>query len=200
MLLICSYIYMHNRIVSFFKLPLIQQLILQHIYLNIDRFVVLVFIQMFICLQIQTAYIFRLLPCVYAYLLPVYCHLVIPYILPFYKLLYMQLHIVGMQVDFQSDIDEFTVGQIIFFGCVQMKHIAGINNKKNELKVLIHPHTPIYLRFCRFVVQFITPIMCKKTRGGISAKKTRYIALENGVGYANEKPTPLLIKYYYAMR
>nr|DAU74212.1 MAG TPA: hypothetical protein [Caudoviricetes sp.] len=33
-----------------------------------------------------------------------------------------------------------------------MKRIAGINNKKNEPKVLIYPHTPIYLRFCRFVV------------------------------------------------
>ena len=66
-----------------------------------------------------------------------------------YKLSYMQLHIVGMQVDFQSDIDEFTVGQIIFFGCVQMKHIAGINNKKNELKVLIRP---IPLSTCGFVV------------------------------------------------
>lgn len=38
-----------------------------------------------------------------------------------------------------------------------MKHIARINNKKNKPKVLIHPHTPIYLRFCRFVVCFATP-------------------------------------------
>lgn len=109
-----------------------------------------------------------------------------------YKLLYMQLHIVGMQVDFQSDIDEFTVGQIIFFGCVQMKHIAGINNKKNELKVLIHPHTPIYLRFCRFVVQFITHITCNKNGGGMSAKKTRYIALEKRGGYAMQKTAPVI--------
>lgn len=58
-----------------------------------------------------------------------------------------------------------------------MKHIAGINNKKNELKVLIHPHTPIYLRFCCFVARFVTPTTCNKKRGGISAKKTRYIAL-----------------------
>lgn len=120
-----------------------------------------------------------------------------------YKLSYMQLHIVGMQVDFQSDIDEFTVGQIIFFGCVQMKRIAGINNKKNKLEVLIRPHTPIYLWFCRFVVQFITPIMCNKNGGGMSAKKTRYIALAKRSG-ASEKPTPpadkillcYAIKYY----
>lgn len=117
-----------------------------------------------------------------------------------YKLSYMQLHIVGMQVDFQSDIDEFTVGQIIFFGCVQMKHIARINNKKNELKVLIHPHTPIYLRFCCFVVCFATPTMCNKKRGGISAKKTRYIALAKRGGVCQRKTDPLLIKYYYAMR
>ena len=58
-----------------------------------------------------------------------------------------------------------------------MKHIAGINNKKNEPKVLIHPHTPIYLWFCCFVVCFATPIMCNKNGGGMSAKKTRYIAL-----------------------
>nr|DAR55731.1 MAG TPA: hypothetical protein [Caudoviricetes sp.] len=63
-----------------------------------------------------------------------------------------------------------------------MKHIARINNKKNELKVLIHPHTLIYLRFCCFVARFITPIMCNKIRGGISAKKTRYIALEKRGG------------------
>lgn len=71
-----------------------------------------------------------------------------------------------------------------------MKHIARINNKKNELKVLIHPHTPIYLRFCRFVVCFATPTMCNKTRGGISAKKTGGFALVKRGGYAIEKPTP----------
>lgn len=110
-----------------------------------------------------------------------------------YKLLYMQLHIVGMQVDFQSDIDEFTVGQIIFFGCVQMKRIARINNKKNEPEVLIHPHTPIYLRFCRFVVCFATPTMYNKTRGGISAKKTRYIALVKRGGVCYRKTDPPLL-------
>lgn len=58
-----------------------------------------------------------------------------------------------------------------------MKRIAGINNKKNELKVLIRPHTPIYLRFCCFVARFVTPTTCNKNGGGMSAKKIRYIAL-----------------------
>lgn len=71
-----------------------------------------------------------------------------------------------------------------------MKHIAGINNKKNEPKVLIHPYTPIYLRFCRFVAWFVTPIMRNKTRGGISAKKTWYIALAKRGGVCYRKTDP----------
>nr|DAU74211.1 MAG TPA: hypothetical protein [Caudoviricetes sp.] len=36
---------------------------------------------------------------------------------------------------------------------------------------------------------------------GVSVqKKLGILHLQNGAGYANEKPTPLLIKYYYAMR
>lgn len=158
--------------------------------MSIDRFVVLVFIWIFTCLQIQTAYIFRLLPCVYAYWLPVYCHLVIPYILPFINCHICSYILLVCRQIFRVHIDEFTVGQIIFFGCVQMKHIAGINNKKNESKVLIRPHTPIYLRFCCFVVQFITPIMCNKTRGGISAKKNGCIALAKHGGICYRKLTP----------
>ena len=163
--------------------------------MSIDRFVVLVFIWIFICLQIQTAYIFRLLPCVYAYWLPVYCHLVIPYILPFINYHICSYILLVCRYIFRVHIDEFIVGQIIFFGCVQMKHIAGINNKKNEPKVLIRPYTPIYLRFCRFVVYFITPIMCNKTVRGISAKKNRYIALEKRGGACYGILTPGYRRY-----
>ena len=67
-----------------------------------------------------------------------------------------------------------------------MKRIAVINNKKNELKVLIHPHTPIYLRFC----SLLPPIMCNKTCGGISAKKTGGIALEKLTPYSHTKTNP----------
>lgn len=180
---ICSYIYIQPDSLSF-KLPPIQQLILQHIYLNIDRFVVLVFIWMFICLQIQIVYVFRLLSYVVAYWFPIYCHLVIPYILPFINCHICSYILLVCRQIFRVHIDEFTVGQIIFFGCVQMKHIAGINNKKNELKVLIRPHTPIYLRFCRFVAWFVTPIMYNKNGGGMSAKKTRQFALEKLTPYS----------------
>lgn len=71
-----------------------------------------------------------------------------------------------------------------------MKRIAGITIKQNVPKVLIHPYTPIYLRFCRFVAWFVTPIMCNKTRGGVSAKKTGGIALAKLTPYSPYKNQP----------
>nr|DAQ12396.1 MAG TPA: hypothetical protein [Bacteriophage sp.] len=71
-----------------------------------------------------------------------------------------------------------------------MKRIAGINNKTNVPKVLIHPHTPIYLRFCCFVAWFVTPTTCNKNVGGMSAKKTGGIALEKLTPYSVQKTNP----------
>lgn len=159
--------------------------------MNIDRFVVLVFIWMFICLQIQTAYVFRLLSCVYAYWLPIYCHLVTPYILPFINCHICSYILLVCRQIFRVHVDEFIVGQIIFFGCVQMKRILGGSIKQNELKVLIHPHTPIYLRFCCLVAYFIAPTTCNKTVGVSVQKKRGVLHLKNGAGYASEKPPPL---------
>ena len=76
-----------------------------------------------------------------------------------------------------------------------MKHITRRAINRNVLKVLIHPHTTIYLRFCCFVARFITPISCNKIAGGMSAKKTGPIALENIGGVCYGILTPGYIRY-----
>lgn len=111
----------------------------------------------------------------------------------------MQLHIVGMQINFAVGecwfLTYLTVGYLFFFGCVQMKHITRRAINQNVLKVLIYPYTMIYLRFCCFVACFNTPTTCNKNVPGISAKKTGCIALEKHTRVCYGILTPGYIRY-----